>query len=103
MRTSESRMNANRRLISAGILTALVTGTLLPGLYMQQEGGHPGTGPLSSVEFGKLPLSFEPNFGQVDPSVRYIARISHGTLSFTAGAVVMSLAVPQEQSDAWEP
>ena len=42
-------------------------------------------------DFGNLPLSFEPNVGQTDPSVRFLTHASDGTLYFTPGEVVLSL------------
>ncbi|HKP53774.1 MAG TPA: SBBP repeat-containing protein [Chloroflexia bacterium] len=39
----------------------------------------------------RLPLSFEPNVGQTDPFVRFIAHVPGGLLYFTSGEVVLSL------------
>ena len=38
-----------------------------------------------------LPLHFEPNAGQSDPAVRYIAHTPHGALFFTPSEVGLSL------------
>src|SRR5207253_1242006 len=49
-----------------------------------------------SSDFGKLPLSFEPNEGQPPlgsyPSVRFQAHAPGGTLFFTPNEVVLSLS-----------
>ena len=41
--------------------------------------------------YGELPLSFEPNRGQINPSVDFLARGSGYTLSVSAGEAVLSL------------
>ncbi|HVE45643.1 MAG TPA: Calx-beta domain-containing protein, partial [Acidimicrobiales bacterium] len=46
----------------------------------------------SSSESGAMPLSFEPNAGQSDPSARFLARSPNGTAFFTSQGVVLSLA-----------
>src|ERR1700716_3986310 len=38
--------------------------------------------------FGNLPLSFEPNVGQIDPAARFIARASGATFYFTPSGFV---------------
>src|SRR5579864_7423740 len=42
-------------------------------------------------QYGKLPLSFIANAGQIDPSVRFQVRSSGGTLSFGTGGVMLNL------------
>jgi uncharacterized protein (TIGR03437 family) len=44
--------------------------------------------------YGKLPLSFEPNRGQADPEVRFLARGNGYTLFLTATETVLSLPEP---------
>jgi Beta-propeller repeat len=44
--------------------------------------------------FGHLPLSFEPNVGQSDPRVRFLARGGGYTLFLTDSGPVMSLTIP---------
>jgi hypothetical protein len=41
--------------------------------------------------FGKLPMQFEPNVGQTDSSVRFMARGPGGTIYFTPSGVTLSL------------
>src|SRR5215211_4920914 len=43
---------------------------------------------------GTLPLAFEPNQGQTDRAVRYLAHGLGGTLYFTPGEVVLVLPAP---------
>jgi len=51
-------------------------------------------GPTSKhlAEYGKLPLSFEANHGQTDPSVKFLSRGSGYSLYFTDSASVLSLS-----------
>jgi hypothetical protein len=53
-------------------------------------GGTSARPSLQLPDFGKLPISFEANGGQTDPSVRYLARVSSGTLYFTTSEVVLA-------------
>ena len=39
-------------------------------------------------DYGRLPLVFEPNHGQTDPAVRFLARTGRGTLFLTDGGAV---------------
>src|SRR5665811_992660 len=48
--------------------------------------------------YGKLPLAFEPNQGQADPSVKFLARGSGYTLFVTAQEAVLSLKKPHAHS-----
>jgi hypothetical protein len=48
-------------------------------------------------DFGKLPLSFVPNAGQTDPSVRFQVASLGGTIFFTPREVVLSLPSPADQ------
>jgi hypothetical protein len=47
-----------------------------------------------SHNIASLPLSFEPNAGQTDPSVRFLARVSYGTLYFTQSEIVLAMPLP---------
>src|SRR6266567_3076560 len=58
------------------------------------------TKPASSAEatearladsYGKVPLSFEANRGQTDPSVKFLSRVSGYTLFLTGDEAVLSL------------
>src|SRR5687768_16672450 len=54
--------------------------------------------PLTNETLGKLSLSFEPNAGQTNPSVKYMTHASGGTMYFTPSEVVLSLSSPQVQA-----
>lgn len=41
--------------------------------------------------FGKLPMQFEPNVGQTDPSVRFMAHGPGGTIYFTPSGMTLSM------------
>src|SRR5262245_37380366 len=48
----------------------------------------------SPLDMGKLPLSFEPNVGNTNPSVRFRARVPGGAIFFTPNEVVLSMVPP---------
>jgi hypothetical protein len=56
--------------------------------------------PLSSAQFGQLPLSFVPNTGQADPQVRFQASGLGGTLFFTPNEIVLALPRLEESGRA---
>ena len=103
---SDSRGRATRALIAV-----LVAGAFLPvalnNLATATPTGHQ-TGPGaqaaglggSPVQRVSLPLQFEANAGQTDPSVDFVARVSGGTLYFRPAEVVMSLPLDSEESTA---
>src|SRR5260221_463656 len=45
--------------------------------------------------YGQLPVSFEPNVGQADPRVKFLARSSRYTIFFTATEAVIVLGSPK--------
>ena len=51
----------------------------------------PSDAAAGAAAYGQLPLSFEPNRGQVDPSVRYQARGPGYTVYLTANEAVLGL------------
>jgi hypothetical protein len=51
-----------------------------------------------AANYGKLPLSFEPNRGQVDPSVQFLARGSHYSVMLQPSAA--TLVLNREDSSA---
>jgi hypothetical protein len=53
-------------------------------------------------DFARLPLSFEPNAGQTDQRVRFMARASGGTLFFTPAEVVLTLPSVEPRFSARE-
>src|SRR4051812_9380794 len=72
------------------LMLALLAALLLP-LLLRQSGprAHWGTD-----AWGMLPLSFEPNAGQVDPSVHYLVRQPGGLALFSPTGVTLLLAAP---------
>lgn len=54
-----------------------------PATAQAAQGASPGV--------GKLPLQFEPNAGQTDPTVRFLAHAPGGILFFTRSGVTLSL------------
>ncbi len=63
---------------------------LLPSQSKAQE-IDPATPASIAASYGKLPLSFEINNGQVDDSVRFLSRGNGYTLFLTSAEVVLSL------------
>ncbi len=53
---------------------------------------------LINSNYGKLPIAFEPNLGQMDASVKYLARGSGYTLFVTSQEAVLSLKKPSSRS-----
>ncbi|HYP40888.1 MAG TPA: SBBP repeat-containing protein, partial [Chloroflexia bacterium] len=70
----------------------LATAALLPA-WRQLAGpiGAPLTMPGALPDLAALPLSFEPNAGQTDPSVSFMAHAPGSTLYFTDAEVVIAL------------
>jgi hypothetical protein len=72
------------------LVVLLAAAVLLLTLGRLYTSGSPISNP-HTPDFGVLPLSFEPNAGQTDPTVRFMVHASGGTLYFTPSQVVMSL------------
>ncbi|MEP7289163.1 MAG: SBBP repeat-containing protein [Chloroflexota bacterium] len=53
---------------------------------------------LAAQQYGALPLSFMPNFGQTDSAVHFQTRAEGGTLFFTPDEVVLSLSQQTQRS-----
>jgi uncharacterized repeat protein (TIGR01451 family) len=86
-----------RRLVGRGGVTALVVVSVL---VLSDGSRHSSGGPKSARlsakaqlvrAYGGLPLSFEPNRGQADPSVRFIAHMGGATLFVTGSGALLSL------------
>src|SRR5438034_655315 len=56
------------------------------------EALSPASHPSRQVNFSSLPVAFEPNLGQTDPQVKYLARGNGYTLFLTSSEAVLSLA-----------
>ena len=56
-----------------------------------------------SSDVARIPLSFEPNAGQADPAVRFLAHTPGGLLLFTPSAVVLAFKEPTRSADRPQP
>ncbi len=95
-----STRHIQRNYLFLGLATLL----LLAGSILPMSLGRPMTATPSSPlpNLDRLPLSFEPNVGQTDPSVRFIAHAPGGLLYFTSGEVVLSLSQALAANDGRE-
>src|SRR5436190_4034459 len=93
--TLPGRQGTNIMLVLALLLAIAALPLSLGRLHSSQP---LATRPLG--DFGKLPLSFEPNAGQTDPSVHYLVHASGGLLYFTSSGVALSLQNKQTASAA---
>ncbi|HYP21455.1 MAG TPA: SBBP repeat-containing protein, partial [Chloroflexia bacterium] len=60
-----------------------------------------GVAALPRAELSKLPMLFEPNAGQVEPSARFVAHTAGGTFLFGEAGVTLNLVAPRaEDGDA---
>lgn len=58
--------------------------------------------PFAAPNFAKLPLSFAPNTGQLDPSVRFEVQGPESALYFGTNTVTLSLLIPRDNAPALE-
>src|SRR5919199_5661736 len=99
--------NRQRGLYALAILALIATG-LAAGIAMPaaQQPTAPGSAAKANrsnnVQLGALPLYFEPNVGQTDPGVRFVAHAYGGDLFFMRSGVALSLqgAGPTADLDA---
>src|SRR5436189_2306764 len=88
--SSPSPKRAFTTLLLASLLTL---GALLFSIRWSILPLAPGRSTSSHfLNFGSLPLSFEPNAGQADSSVLFMSHASGGILYFTEAGVTLSLA-----------
>lgn len=71
-------------------LVAVILAVAIPASATQAHGQLPEA-------FGKLPLTFEANTGQVDPAVRFVSRAQRSTLFLTPSEAVLSLRGAEEE------
>jgi len=99
------------RILPAALLLVVAGATVLSlGSHPTGNGTAPGTrwagfnrqaqNAPTAAGFGKLPLMFEPNVGQTDPRVRFIARGSNYGLFLTDQDVVLSLRRSQRVGES---
>src|SRR5438552_896107 len=84
-------------------LVFLLAGTVLRTSGVLFPAAKPQVAPGSSLDLGKLPLAFEPNEGQTDPSVRFKAHVPGGAIFFMQREVVLSHAGPGGDQPAVNP
>ncbi|HEX8221423.1 MAG TPA: SBBP repeat-containing protein [Chloroflexia bacterium] len=76
---------------------ALVLGTGVPfalSTLSTTSVPSPAVAPPNAAGLARLPIAFEPNAGQTDRSVRFMAHIPGGALFFAPSEVVLSLFAP---------
>jgi hypothetical protein len=62
--------------------------------HIPEEAVAPASALAAPLDLGTLPLVFEPNGGQTDPAVRFMAHAPGGILFFTPSEVVLALSGP---------
>ena len=101
------RLNSFPKFVVSAVLVSLLAGGFLLDAKHQRKNSSKANAastsrPVSALEskrqllneYGKLPLAFEPNRGQSDPAVKYIARGSGYTLFLTSNEAVLSMTKP---------
>src|SRR2546425_6245719 len=99
-------MNPTRRIMLAGmkgmiLLLALALVSCAPAPVPATRTSpelHQTTKPQVLAAYGKLPLSFEANQGQIDPQVKFLSRGSGYTLSLTPTEAVLTLTKADAQA-----
>src|SRR5437867_1014938 len=94
----------NRRLLIAAAVILLLAGLGLLPSSAESETNHSVLGTQHSVlarpDTGKIPLAFEPNAGQTDPQVYFMAHQRASTLYFSPSEVALAVGPPDKKSDA---
>jgi len=80
------------RTITLGVLAVVLA--WLPS-SAQQSGSVPSLDARIQANYGKLPLTFEGNRGQIDPQVRFVSRGPGYTAFLTSEGMVLSLRAQQ--------
>jgi N-acetylneuraminic acid mutarotase len=88
------RPTRTRQVPLAVAAVILLIGAALSTTWRQTARSGTPISPAKLSSSRPLPLSFEPNVGQTDPSVRFTAHANGGTLFFAKSEVVLSLAAP---------
>ena len=73
-------------------LAAMFLGGNLPSSLAAPRARTKPASVKAAADYGKLPLMFEENQGQMDPRVKFFSRASGYTLSLTQGEAVLGLA-----------
>ena len=88
-----------RAVLATATSLALLTPAALAVRALVGGGADPAPAPATTEQaartaYGNLPLSFQRNDGQSDPSVKFLSQGSHSTLFLTADEAVLSLTKP---------
>jgi YD repeat-containing protein len=81
-------------LVGSGVLIARSKSTSRPPSMAQPKSLNHASRETALVQYGLIPLSFEPNEGQADPSVRFMAHGAGYALFLTANGASLSLQEP---------
>lgn len=98
---SRPRKNIRRVLLMVALMAQL--GVLLPMALRTLDEPNKDIALLGRFEAGMLPLYFEPNRGQVEPDVHFLAHSGGGSLLFTTDGVTLSLPDSKEKSQSKAP
>jgi len=87
------------RIVFSGLLAASVWSTVFLNRPVKSAAGEPQlsvpgnslTNQAAAKDFGKLPLSFESNEGQLDPAVKFLSHGPGYNLFLTAKGAVLTL------------
>jgi uncharacterized repeat protein (TIGR03803 family) len=91
------------RLVVIALFAAMVPSGITPGFGQSKIASKSPAKVVSAPDYGKLPLSFEVNQGQVDSRVHFLSRGRGYSLFLTDSTAVLALtkdAVPEHQTDA---
>jgi hypothetical protein len=90
-------------LLAMALPAAMIAGCIVPGFGQINLASASWSKVASTRDYGKLPLSFEVNQGQVDSRVRFLSRGQGYSLFLTDSAAVLALTkggVSEYQTDA---
>ena len=107
-----SRLSGNWSKAAVGGLAVTMLGLLgpvaaqkaVPAIRKALERPAPTAGKAEAVaNYGKLPLRFEANVGQVDPRAKFLARAKGGTVFLTDDVAVLSIGSRDQMADGMGP
>lgn len=96
----------DRRLATRALVIGLILGLLVPPRSTDPPAVAPSSMPRQTATasvFARLPLSFEANFGQTDPRVKFLARGPGYTLFLTPTEAVLALSSARLGRDSSTP
>ena len=94
-----------RAVVALGLVAFIAAALPLLQRWGPTHGATTESRASAESAYANLPLSFEPNVGQSDPSVRFVARRGGASMFFTPSEVVLSLtqAKPSASSEGQSP